>query len=46
MLAAVGASDSVAKVLMRHSMGDITDRYLDENLLELREVVNRLPKVG
>jgi len=46
LLGSIGATDAQSKALMRHSMGDVTDRYLDANLLELRSVVDKLPMVG
>lgn len=46
LLGAAGATDAQAKVLMRHATGNVTDRYLDRTLIELREVVDRLPMVG
>jgi integrase len=47
MLGNAGATSDQARVLMRHGDQCITDQYLSRDLIEgLREVVNRLPKVG
>ena len=43
MLASVGASDTEARLLMRHADHSVTAGYLDESMVPLAKVVERLP---